>query len=146
MLACTAPRQFKHLLAQIDVIDGRALRLLGKIRLNEVLLNQLDEKAPIAFAEHKGPFRIGDVFEKRITTAFERAAEADVLEPPVPASDRVAIHSQVRRIAMGRNSAGVNKATSARTRKAFADNRSSARSSSTNANALAVSAPARMGR
>ena len=129
-----AARQFQHFETQIDVIDGCAA----------VLLHQLQQKSPVAAPQHQHPPRIRYIIEKRASAPLQLAAEPRVFEPAVPTGNGVKIQISVP--ASGRNSRGVNKATSASTRNASRDNRLLPRSSATKANALAASAPLNTGR
>src|SRR5579875_70979 len=107
-------RPLEHSPAQIHVVDGSAA----------VLPDQLHQKAPVAFAQQQHAPCIGDVAQKRGAAPLQRAPESGVFKPAIPARDRIAIQSTIP--AMGRNSSGLSRAASARTRSASGDKRSRA--------------------
>src|SRR5690242_7616580 len=142
--AGASPSQIQHPRAYIDVIDAR-------IRSGR---QQCRQRTAVAIAQRQHPPRIGYIAQKRSSPPFERAPEARILKPAIPARDAIAVHGALGTAAasrhyprtIGRKNTGLSRATSANTRTASADSLGRARSSSRNPKALASSAPPSTGR
>src|SRR5580698_1276763 len=96
-IACTGAGECQHARADVDVVN-RAVHLSS----------QASKKPAVAIAKHQGSTRVSQIRKKRIAPPFQRSAEADIFEPPVPARDWIAIHRSIP--ASGRNTTGVNRA------------------------------------